>query len=225
MDLQPTQEDENRVEEGLVGNYTYLCHLDRSVHGLQPTQEDENRGRFGQQLHLTLSSRPECSWACGPPKGMKIGWRKVWSAITPTFVISTGAQRSGEICGFPHLAQRARQIWGTLDWWRFWIHTSSESRVPHPCIVQGWVTKPQQLAEHASQDDFGTGIPPIRRHDITRSTEATPRVVSRASSRKWQSRAVWLEYAAKRSGAVWTDRHLCVRSNPSRKHCPWNACA
>ena len=31
------------------------------------------------------------------------------------FVISTGAQRSGEICGFPHLAQRARQIWGTLD--------------------------------------------------------------------------------------------------------------
>ena len=30
MDLRPTQEDENRVEEGLVGNYTYLCHLDRS---------------------------------------------------------------------------------------------------------------------------------------------------------------------------------------------------
>ncbi len=28
-------------------------------------------------------------------------------AITPNFVISTGAKRSGEICGFPHLAQRA----------------------------------------------------------------------------------------------------------------------
>ena len=27
--------------------------------------------------------------------------------------------------GFPHLAQRARQIWGTLDSWRFRIHTSS----------------------------------------------------------------------------------------------------
>ena len=30
MGLQPTQGDENRVEEGWVGNYTYLCHLDRS---------------------------------------------------------------------------------------------------------------------------------------------------------------------------------------------------
>ena len=38
-----------------------------------------------------------------PPKRMKIGLRKVWSAIAPNFVISTGAQRSGEICGFPHL--------------------------------------------------------------------------------------------------------------------------
>ena len=54
MGLRPTQEDENRVEEGLVGNYT-------------------------------------------------------------NFVISTGAQRSGEICGFPHLAQRTRQIWGTQE--------------------------------------------------------------------------------------------------------------
>ena len=31
MGLLPTQEDENRVAEGLVGNYTYLCHLDRSA--------------------------------------------------------------------------------------------------------------------------------------------------------------------------------------------------
>ena len=30
MGLRPTEGDENRVEEGLVGNYTYLCHLDRS---------------------------------------------------------------------------------------------------------------------------------------------------------------------------------------------------
>ena len=35
-----------------------------------------------------------------PTMGMKIGLRKVWSAITPNFVISTGAKRSGEICGF-----------------------------------------------------------------------------------------------------------------------------
>ncbi len=55
--------------------------------------------------------------------------------ITPNFVISTGAKRSGEICGFPHLAQRARQIWGTPRLWRFWIHTSSRSTVPHPCIA------------------------------------------------------------------------------------------
>jgi hypothetical protein len=46
---------------------------------------------------------------------------KAGLAVTPDFVISTRAQRSGEIWGFPHLAQRARQIWGTLDWWRFWI--------------------------------------------------------------------------------------------------------
>ncbi len=31
MGLRPTQEDENRAEEGSVGNYTYLCHLDRSA--------------------------------------------------------------------------------------------------------------------------------------------------------------------------------------------------
>ena len=34
--------------------------------------------------------RRECSWARSPPKRMKIGLRKVWSAITPNFVISTG---------------------------------------------------------------------------------------------------------------------------------------
>ena len=31
MDLRSTQRDENEVEEGLIGNYTYLCHLDRSA--------------------------------------------------------------------------------------------------------------------------------------------------------------------------------------------------
>ena len=30
MGLRPTHGDENRVEEGLVGNYIFLCHLDRS---------------------------------------------------------------------------------------------------------------------------------------------------------------------------------------------------
>ena len=67
------------------------------------------------------------------------------------FVISTGAQRSGEICGFPHLAQRARQIWGTLDWWRFWILTSSRSRVPHPCVAR---VGDHSRWQNGLQDDF-----------------------------------------------------------------------
>jgi hypothetical protein len=46
------------------------------------------------------------------------------------------AKRSGEICVFPHLAQRARQIWGTLDWWGFWIRTFKQ--------IQGG--KPQPMA-------------------------------------------------------------------------------
>ena len=68
MGLRPTQGNENQVEEGLVGNYTY-------------------------------------------------------------FVISTGAKRSGEICGFPHLAQRRARYGGTLDSWWFWIHTSNSARM------------------------------------------------------------------------------------------------
>jgi hypothetical protein len=34
MGLWPTQREENQIEEGLVGNYTYLCHLDRSETGV-----------------------------------------------------------------------------------------------------------------------------------------------------------------------------------------------
>jgi hypothetical protein len=49
-----------------------------------------------------LSSRPEKSWAFGPPKVMKNSFCSATtlngSAALP-FVISTGAQRSGEICG------------------------------------------------------------------------------------------------------------------------------
>jgi hypothetical protein len=37
MGLRPTQADENRVEEGLVGNYTFLCHLDRSFAPVEMT--------------------------------------------------------------------------------------------------------------------------------------------------------------------------------------------
>ncbi len=55
---------------------------------------------------------------------------EAWLATTPNFVISTGAKRSGEICGFPHLAQRARQICGTLDWWQFWIHFKKDFECP-----------------------------------------------------------------------------------------------
>ena len=91
MGLRPTQGDENRVEEGSVGNYTFLCHLDRS----------------------------EAKWRDS---------------------------------GFPHLAQRARRIWGTLDWWRFWIRTPSGSRVPHPCVAR--VGDHDPLAEQASHMIF-----------------------------------------------------------------------
>jgi hypothetical protein len=72
-----------------------------------PTQGDEKTGLV-QQLLLPeappspLSSRPEESWAFGPPKAMKKGSCSATtlngSAALP-FVISTGAQRSGEICG------------------------------------------------------------------------------------------------------------------------------
>ena len=72
--------------KGVIGNSTQFVSSTGVFMGLQPTE-----------------------------KGMKIGLSKAGLAITPTFVISTGAKRSGEICGFPHLAQRARQIWGTLD--------------------------------------------------------------------------------------------------------------
>jgi hypothetical protein len=75
--------------------------------GLRPTQGDEKTGPVQQLLLLEappspLSSRPEESWVVDPPKGMKNGscsaTTVAGSAALP-FVISTGAQRSGEICG------------------------------------------------------------------------------------------------------------------------------
>ena len=134
-----------------LGNSSYICHLDRSV-----------------------------SWGRRPPKRMRIGLRKVWSAITPNFVISTGAKRSGEICGFPHLAQRARQIWGTLDWWRFWIHTSSGFRVPHPCVARmgnhnRWQsTPPRMIFERAKP-----GSPAKRNREICGYDSLDPRSQNR----------------------------------------------
>ena len=56
----------------------------------------------GLEQHFSLSSRPQESWAFGPPKAMKNGFCSATtlpgSAALP-FVISTEAQRSGEICG------------------------------------------------------------------------------------------------------------------------------
>src|ERR1700728_2159547 len=79
------------------------------VMGLRPTQGDEKTGPVQQLLSLEappspLSSRPEESWAFGPPKVMKNSFCSATtlngSAALP-FVISTGApkERSGEICG------------------------------------------------------------------------------------------------------------------------------
>jgi hypothetical protein len=48
------------------------------------------------------SRRPEESWACGPPKVMKnrsCSATNVPGSTALPFVISTGAKRSGEICG------------------------------------------------------------------------------------------------------------------------------
>src|ERR1700729_4073129 len=79
------------------------------VMGLRPTQGDEKRVLYRNLPSLEvppspLSSRPEESWAKGPPKVMKSGscsaTTVAGSAALP-FVISTGApkERSGEICG------------------------------------------------------------------------------------------------------------------------------
>jgi hypothetical protein len=43
MGLRPTQGDENQVEEGLIGNYTYLCHLSTS---LRSGRDDKGRQRL-----------------------------------------------------------------------------------------------------------------------------------------------------------------------------------
>ena len=77
--------------------------------GLRPTQGDEKRVLYQQPHSMEappspLSSRPEKSWAKGPPRAMKNGscsaTTVAGSAALP-FVISTGApkERSGEICG------------------------------------------------------------------------------------------------------------------------------
>ena len=44
-----------------------------------------------------------------------------------------------------HIGAKARQIWGTLDWWRFWVHASSRFSVG----------RPRPLAEQASQEICG----------------------------------------------------------------------
>ena len=99
MGLRPTQGDEKRV---LFSNYCCwkrrppLCHLDRSSEGA------EWRDLRFQRTFAGNVFRPEESWAFGPPKAMKSGSCSATtlngSAAHP-FVISTGAQRSGEICG------------------------------------------------------------------------------------------------------------------------------
>src|SRR5580658_3055443 len=95
--LRSTQGDEKRV---LFSTHTQwkrrpsLCHLDRSA--------AEWRDLRCQRSLPGNVFRPEKSWPFGPPKAMKNGscsaTTVAGSAALP-FVISTGAQRSGEICG------------------------------------------------------------------------------------------------------------------------------
>src|SRR5580700_6906657 len=97
MGQRPTQGDEKRV---LFSNYCCwkrrppLCHLDRSAAQWRDL-------RFQRSFPGNVF-RPEESWPFGPPKVMKNGscsaTTVAGSAALP-FVISTGAQRSGEICG------------------------------------------------------------------------------------------------------------------------------
>src|SRR6202020_917466 len=92
----PAQGDEKRFSS----NYRRrkrrppLCHLDRSA--------AQWRDLRCQRSLPGNVFRPEKSWAFGPPKAMKNGFCSATtlhgSAARP-FVISTGAQRSGEICG------------------------------------------------------------------------------------------------------------------------------
>src|ERR1700721_3001800 len=98
MGLRPAHGDEKR----LSSNYSRwkrrppLCHLDRSSEGAEWRDLRCQRSFPGNVF------RPEKSWAKGPPKVMKNGSCSATtlngSAALP-FVISTGAQRSGEICG------------------------------------------------------------------------------------------------------------------------------
>ena len=109
MGLRPTQGDEKRA---LFSNYCCwkrrppLCHLDRRNHG-SSTHPRGMKNVFPRNYPSLeappspLSSRPDKSWAVGPPKVMKNAFPATTvagSAALP-FVISTEAQRSGEICG------------------------------------------------------------------------------------------------------------------------------
>ena len=71
-------------------------------------------------------------------------------AVTPNFVISTGAKRSGEICGFPYfkqiqgapyLARFLRQIWETTN-----LRSGTGSfAVPDHVASQPTVLTPQRI--------------------------------------------------------------------------------
>src|ERR1700733_12668069 len=120
------------------------CFSTGEVMGLRPTQGDEKYLLFGNHTRWKrrpppLSSRPERSvversavqrtfpgnvfrpeksWAFGPPKVMKNTFCSATtlagSAALP-FVISTGAQRSGEICGVSgpslEMSSRPEESW------------------------------------------------------------------------------------------------------------------
>src|SRR6202789_2936508 len=93
----PTQGDEKRL---LFGNYCPwkhhppLCHLDRSA---AQWRDLRSSGPFLEIVFRHRSYGPAC-----PPKAMESGSCSatiVPGSTTLPFVISTGAQRSGEICG------------------------------------------------------------------------------------------------------------------------------
>jgi hypothetical protein len=88
----------------------------------------------GLEQHFSLSSRPQESWAFGPPKAMKNGFCSATtlpgSAALP-FVISTEAQRSGEICGFSLPMSAGSPALGHA----FRLYPRRKRRVPHICLV------------------------------------------------------------------------------------------
>ena len=114
MGLGPIQGDEKRLLFSNDCRWKHrppLCHLDRSA----PVERSAVQRSFLGNVFST-----EESWAFGPPKVMKNGSCSATTVDGGTalpFVISTGAQRSGEICGSAVLSWKCVFDRGVMGLW------------------------------------------------------------------------------------------------------------